>query len=387
VTIDTEILRQMIAEDDLGLLTLPVKSEGMTKDQRLVANFAEITEFVRMHGREPAKAAADVAEMKLYFRLDAILGNEQQREALTPHDELGILREPEPPASLEEALAADPLGLLDGPAPEIDLHALRNVPKPSATPDKVAQRERCEDFELYEPLFKACHEELRAGVRKIVPFSKEGEIKAGTFYLLKGLLAYVAAEGERRKEHGRINTRLRCIFENGTEADLLLRSFSSQLYRFGKQVTDPEAKTMQVVEDQLGGGATGFVYVLRSLSEDPEIVAIPDLHKIGFTTNSTATRTSGAARSATFLGGPVKEVATFEMPAAMAGGVEGLLHRFFSAVRLDAWFERDGVTTAEIREWFSVPVDAVVEAIDLIEAESIQNYEYDRETKTAKLRS
>lgn len=387
MTIDRETLEKIIVEDDLGLLTLPVKSEGMSKEERLVASFAEITAFVREHGREPAKAAADVAEMKLYFRLDAILSNEEQREALAPHDELGILREPEPPASLEEALAADPLGLLDGPTPEIDLHELRNVPKPSAMPDKVAQRERCEDFELFEPLFKACHDELRAGVRKIVPFSKEGEVKPGTFYVLKGLLVYVAAEGDLRKEHGRINKRLRCIFENGTEADLLLRSFSSQLYRFGKQVTDPEAKTMQAVEEQLGRGATGFVYVLRSLSDDPEVVSIPDLHKIGVTTNSTATRTSGAARSATFLGGPVKEVATFEMPAAMANGVEGLLHRFFSAVRLDAWFERDGVTTAEIREWFSVPVDAIDEAIDLIQAESIQNYEYDPETKSAKLRS
>jgi T5orf172 domain len=227
---------------------------------------------------------------------------------------------------------------------------------------------------------------LGEGTRKLVPFKNEQEIKVDTFYVLRGVLAYVAAEGERRKERGRINARLRCIFENGTEANLLLRSLASQLYRFGKQVTDPEEKTAIEIEERLGG-EVGYVYVLRSLSDDSAITGIPDLHKIGFTSRSTAERTGSSSASATFLGGPVEEVQSFEMPKSMARGVEGLLHRFFSPARLDVWFERDGITTAEAREWFSVPLAVIVEAVGLIEAESIQNYEYDAEKRRIVLRS
>lgn len=182
-----------------------------------------------------------------------------------------------------------------------------------------------------------------------------------------------------------MNARLRCIFENGTEADLLLRSFASQLYRFGKQVTDPVEATNDAVEMQLDG-RTGTVYVLRSLSGSPEVAAILDLHKIGFTTTTMAERTSGAKNHATFLGADVEEVAAYEMPASMARGVERLLHRFFSAARLDAWFEQGGITTAEATEWFSVPLREIDRAIELLQAETIDSYEYDPDSRTIRLR-
>src|SRR5438067_1344259 len=83
---------------------------------------------------------------------------------------------------------------------------------------------------------------------RLVAVRNEQEIRVGAFYVHRGVLTYVAEESQRRKEHGRINSRLRCIFENGTEADLLLRSFSSQLYRFGKGVTDPIEQTNEAVE-------------------------------------------------------------------------------------------------------------------------------------------
>jgi len=261
------------------------------------------------------------------------------------------------------------------------------VPRPSASPGKVAQRRQCEDFDSFEPLFEACHRELRAGVRKLVEFKNPQQIRAGRFFVLRGVVTYVAAEGARQElPGGGSNVRLRCIFENGTEADLLLLSLSSSLYQDGKQVTDPEEKTLAEVEEQLDG-PPGFVYVLRSLADDPAVAAIPDLYKIGFTTTSVAERTGGAAKSSTFLGAPVQEILSLEMPRAMARGVEALLHRFFAAARLDSWFERDGITAVEVREWFSVPLAVIEKAVGLIEAESIQSYEYDSQARRIRLRS
>jgi hypothetical protein len=384
LTIDAETLEAMIAEDDLGLLSLPVKSEGMTSEERLIANFEEITEFVRSHDRRPEPDAGDVTEMMLAFRLEGISASDEQRELLAPHDELGILKPPEPPSSLEEALADDSLGLLA--PPEEDIHTLRHVPKPSTPPEEVARRRPCEDFERFEPLFRACQAELSSGTRRLVKFRDEQAIKKGAFYVLNGVLVLVADEEKRKIEHGRPNARLRCVFENATEADLLLRSFASRLYRFGKTVTEPEEKTRLEVEERLGG-ETGFVYVARSLSEDPEVRAIPDLYKIGFTTGSAEERVADAIGSATFLDAPVELVDTFKLPRSIAGKVEALLHRFFAAARIDAWFEREGLPVADAREWFSVPRGAIAQAMELIESEGIKSYEYDADERRIKLRS
>ena len=384
MTIDAETLKAMIAEDELGLLALPVRAERMTKEERLVASFAEITEFVRRHGRPPAKEAGDVTEIMLSHRLESMSASDEQRELLAPYDELGILLSPEPPESLQEAIAEDSLGLLE--VPEEDIHTLRHVPKPSTPPEEIARRRPCEDFERFEPLFKACQEELRSGARRLVKFRDEQAIEEGAFYVLRGVLVLVVEEGERKEEHGRMNARLRCVFENGTEANLLLRSFASQLYRFGKMVTDPVEKTRLEVEERLSG-ETGFVYVARSLSEDPEVRAIPDLHKIGFTTGAAERRVGEAVGSTTFLDAPVELVETFELPRSIAGKVESLLHRFFAAVRIDAWFEREGLSVADAREWFSVPLEAIEGAIDLIESEGIQSYAYDPRERRIKLRS
>lgn len=384
MTIDAEMLKAMIAEDDLGLLTLPVKRQAMTKDERLVSSFEEIKEFVSRHGRAPDKDADDVTEMILGHRLGSISASDEQRELLAPYDDLGILEPPKPPDSLEEAVAEDPLGLLE--APEEDIHALRHVPKPSVQPEEIARRRPCEDFERFEPLFKACHEELRSGMRRLIKFRDEQAVREGAFYVLNGVLVLVADEDERKIEHGRPNARLRCVFENATEANLLLRSFASRLYRFGKTVTEPEEKTRLDVDERLGG-KSGFVYVARSLSEDPEVRAIPDLYKIGFTTGSAEQRVADAIGSATFLDAPVELVDTFELPRPIAGKVEALLHRFFAAARIDAWFEREGLAVADAREWFSVPREAIAKAMELIESEGIKSYEYDPDERRIRLRS
>jgi hypothetical protein len=126
---------------------------------------------------------------------------------------------------------------------------------------------------------------------------------------------------------------------------------------------------------------------LRSLSEDPQLAAFPDLHKIGSTTLETKSRLAGAESHATFLGAGVEEVVSFEMPAAISRNVETLLHRFFAPVRLDAWFERDGVPVADVREWFDAPLAAIEQAVELIGSDGIQNYEYDPDTRGIVLRS
>jgi len=379
-----EALAKMIEEDEFGLLEVPVKAASMTPDDRLLVGFREIMAFSAEHGREPMVNPLDMGESKLAWRLRAIAGSDEQRLALEPYDEMGLLREPEPPGSLEDLLASDTGGLLDGPAE--DIFTIRNVPKITTVPDRIAQRQTCEDFERFEPLFKQCHAELKDGSRKVVAFRNEQEIRADTYYLLRGALVYVAEASEKAREHGRINARLRCIFENGTEADLLLRSLSSQLYRFGKRITEPNDVTLAAMGLE-SGTQMAAVYVLRSLSEDPQVQELVHLHKIGKTKGSVEQRTADAIKRTTFLNAPVEILAEYAVPAGAEQKVERMLHRLFAGARLDVWFEREGVTVAEAKEWFAVPLEVIDEAIGLINTGAIANYEYDVEGQVLKLRA
>lgn len=374
MSIDREWLQQIIADDESGLLAIPVKQVPVTNHDRLVSGFQEVTAFIEEHGRAPEANVNDIREFQLHARLQGITNDPEHRAALADVDHLGLLVEPEPPASLAEVLASDAAGLLDV-APEANLFDLRNVPAEIKQPDRVAKRKPCTDFADFEAMFGECHADLRSGRRKIIEFRNESQISADSFFVYRGVLTYVAHVGELTRERRRPVARLRCIFENGTESDLLLRSLARELYKHGRRITEPSDVTLE----RMGlepGTEMGCLYVLRSLSTDPQVTAVPDLHKIGFTTRTTAERVKQANEERTYLRAPVEIVAEYQLPASMASGVEAKLHQFFGAARVDVHFNQDGERVSEATEWFSVPLPAIDQAVELLNAETIMNYEF-----------
>lgn len=395
MTLDRETLLQMLAEDEYGLLKPAPKRVPATADDRLLAAFQEVAEFTRVNGREPERTPTDMTEAKLAMRLNAIRGNEDQAAALRGADDLGLLGEapPEleqvvfrdtPPETVDDARAADPFGLLDGTE---NLFELKHVPKTQTMPEEIARRRPAEDFDQFADLFKDCHAGLRAGQRKLLPFRNPIEIEPGKFFVLNGVLLYVAEMGELELDQVRkANARTRCIFENGTESNLLMQSLASNLYKDGRRVTEPSEVTLE----RMGLEAEtkmGHIYVLRSLSDDPQLSGFRDVYKIGFTTQAVEHRTAGAEDDTTFLGAPVETVASYALPAVAAQPVETILHSFFASARLATWFEQNHQIVAEANEWFDVPLPAIDEAIALIQSESIQSYKYDRDERRIKLRS
>jgi hypothetical protein len=395
MTLDRETLLQILAEDEYGLLKPAPESAPVTADERLLSAFQEIAEFTRENGREPERTPTDMTEAKLAMRLKAIRENEEQAAALRGADYLGLLGEappePEPlripdtpPETVDDALAADPFGLLDGAG---DIFDLKNVPKAQTMPEEIARRRPAEDFDRYEDLFKDCHAGLRAGQRKLLPFRNPIEIEAGKFFVLNGVLLYVAEMGALELDQIRkANARTRCIFENGTESNLLMQSLASNLYKDGHRVTEPSEITLERMGLETET-KMGHIYVLRSLSEDPQLAGFRDVHKIGFTTQAVEQRTVAAEGDTTFLGAPVESVASYSLPAVAAQPVEAILHSFFASARLATWFEQNDQIVAEPDEWFDVPLAAIDEAIALIQSEGIQSYEYDPLERTIKLRS
>jgi len=348
----------ILADDPLVLLEIVPKFSGKkTETERLVSSFEEINEFFIEHQRVPIKSKEDIIEFALACRLSAISNDQQKQKVVSDCDRYNLLTKT-PSNNLDEILQEDKLGLLDDG--DDSIFELMHVPATrNLQADYIAGRKKCRDFSEFAAKFEQCQMELSHGLRKLVKFKKETSIERGEFFILNGVLLYVASIGA-----GKNNPRLRCIFANGMESDMLLRSLASGLYKSGRRVDAKES---------------GYIYVVKSESVDPSIASLQNLYKIGYATNSVKQRLHKAEQSATYLYAPVKLVAKFKCYNINPQKLEYFLHTFFVDCCLDLQ-----VNGHKPREWFIVPLPAITQAIELLVDGVIDNYHYD--CVTGKLR-
>jgi len=372
--------------DEDGLLDTPDSATKLTSSDRLERSFVEIIEFYREHERVPRSNTREIAERKLGARLDGILANDEKVAALKHLDEFDLLAEPEAPKSLDELLANEDLDLLDDESGLLDVSDLP-VRRPPSEVDSIAKRKKCEDFDQFEHLFKSKHAELAQGTAQLAPFRGLRTISAGRFFVLNGVMLFVAEVGETREMvvggKPEQKQRLRVIFENGTESALYRQSLSIRLFeQQGQSIVEAGFND----EDVLDGNerASGFVYVLRSLSDDPQIASLADLHKIGFSRGPVEQRLAGASTSPTYLMAPVQVVASYQTFDLNVAKFERLLHRVFADVRLDiTQIDRKG-KSYDPTEWFVVPLAVIDQVVDLIVSGEITDYVYDRDSQRLK---
>ena len=380
-------LEDLLKDDEFGLLAVKPKAERLSADERLLKSFEEINQFVDKNKRAP-QLSSDVLESSLFYRLEGIRENEAKIKQLATADRHSLLPKEikeKPTVSMEDILADDDLGLL-APKQE-DIFSLKHGLKPTKpgvhSYDYVAQRHKCADFAQFEPLFKACQADLANGKRKLKKFTTETSIIPGNFFVYKGVLLYIAAVGKEEERNQRRQARLRCIYENGTESDLLRNSLAKAMYADGKIVSDNIDDMMNELanineEDK----AIGFVYVLRSLSRDPQVKQIKDLYKIGYSNDSVENRIKNAANETTYLMAPVKIVATYKVYNVNTQKFEDLLHKFFDTAQLSIDVIDNNGTRHTVREWFQVPFSVIQEAIYLISKGEIAKYIYVRSTQS-----
>lgn len=282
-------------------------------------------------------------------------------------------------AILEGAGNTDPFRLLDDVAGLLDTSTLPKISRKQEVKGEVAHRVKCQDFDQFEPFFAVKHDELDNGLSRLVPFRGVGTVKPGEFFVLGGLLVFVAEVGEikyqkHKSRETRKRERLRLIFENGTESAMYRQSLAIRLTEgLGGLHVVPAEASFELEQDV----ATGRIYVLRSLSQDPKIAGINPLFKIGFTTKELSQRIANAINEPTYLMAPVEVVAEYRTYNLKASSLEHLLHRVFSEARLDiGQVGRDG-KLFDSTEWFCVPISAIDEAIELITTGEIVDFVYD----------
>lgn len=388
---------ELLAE--LGVDTDAKPTGGRTaREERIIAGFEDIQRFVETHGRPPRHGEGlDIFERLYAVRLDRLRELPEARDLLADMDVHGLLAEL---AAIERQAmdALDDDGLLAelgigepvaGDADETDITVLRHVSSRDErrAAEEVANREPCKDFSRFKPLFDRVEEELRKGARETRPFGRDAAIATGDFFIVGGQLVYVAEIGEGIKApNGENDARLRVIYANGTESNLLRRSLQRALYKdeAGRRLTTPSAGPLFSGTWSEGDVESGTIYVLRSLSDHAFIAEHRELiHKIGVTGGKVEARIGNAAHDATYLLADVDIVATYKLSDINRAKLENLFHRIFAAAQLDLTINDRFGHPVRPREWFLVPLHVIDEAVERVRDGTITEVVYD--PKSARL--
>lgn len=406
--------------DPMGLLEVSApQGAAPSADQRLIATLQAIEAFFSEQGREPDSQAEDIGEATLGVHLKALRNNPEYVATLAERDQHNLLgaippadtkladREPgleaeQPPASpensggqgapspddvssMEEIWASDPLGLLDSDDDTAEsIFNLKHVPDASDRdlPDDIAQRTPCDDFFRFEGLFHDLRESLRSGQSEAVRFQKESQIAEGDMFILSGMMCLVDSVGVSDEDSERYNPRLRVVFDNGTESNLLLRSLARALYKdeVGRRILQPDTTFDAMKGISHTDKPSGVIYILRSLSEDPALQQVRHLHKIGYTEKRLEARISGAERQQTYLEAPVRVAASFDCFNMDPRRFERLVHAMLHNQRVNVTLHsRDG-STYRPREWFDVELDVAREVVTRIVDGTIVQYRMNNTT-------
>jgi hypothetical protein len=386
---DDELLAALGVE-----VTAPQASSHTPREERIIAGFEDILRFHQTHGRAPRHGEGrDIFERLYAVRLDQLRKLPEAQTLLAALDTPGLLAESAAIAantdSLDEDALLAELGVSATPADPNDITVLRHVRSHAEkkAAQEIADRKPCKDFDHFKPLFEEAALGLKTGTWTTKPFAKDASIELGDFFVLGGQIAYVAEmrEGAKTKD-GRDNPRLRVIFDNQTESDLLLRSLSRSLYPDGN--TPVGQRLIRIDHGPLFGNTaepgdieSGTIYVLRSLSDHPFIAQHRELiHKIGVTGGKVETRIANAAKDATYLLAEVEIVATYTLHNIHRIKLENLFHRVFAAAQLDLSIQDRFGNPVKPKEWFVAPLAVIDETVQRIQDGSIIQMTYDPKT-------
>ena len=378
--------------DALGVEAAPTKTGRRTPlEERIIAGFEDILRFHEAHGRAPQHGGdRDIFERLYAVRLDQIRKLPEAKTLLAPLDSSGLLSAA-PLPSLddldEDALLAE-LGVATEPVDD-DIRVLRHVRSHAEikAAEEIAERKPCSDFDAFKAIFNEVETGLKAGAWVTKPFGRDASIQQGDCFVLGGQVAYVAEVGDTyRTAVSAVQARLRVIYSNGTESNILLRSLQVALYKDGDgrggsrvvRVDDGPLFAQSVEADDIG---VGSIYVLRSRSEHPFVAEHRELvHKIGVTGGKVEQRIAGARNHATYLLADVDVVAEYRLHNLSRSRLEAVFHRLFATAQLDITLHDRFGRLVKPREWFVVPLPVIDEAVRRIVDGSITRFRYDPAT-------
>lgn len=251
-------------------------------------------------------------------------------------------------------------------------------------PDYVARRRLCEDFAQFKPVFERMHSDLKKGKRQLKRVAKTASLVEGHCYIVEGQMVLLHSILETKKgANGLPDGRTRCIYENGTESDIFLQTLRKGVVANGYAITetDDEMQNRFFNADDLKkeDKVTGYIYVLRSLSDNPEIRDVKYLYKIGFTTQKVEERVANAEHEPTYLMAPVEIVSTYMIVNMHSQKFEDLVHKVLHEVNSRFKVADDKGEMHEATEWYQVPLEIIDSIIQKIMNGTIVYFSYNKE--------
>ena len=374
--------------DALGVeVNVETKSPLTLRQERIIAGFEEIQRFIEDHKRVPSHGEdKDIFERIYAIRLDQIRRQKECTELLKKLDHQKLLDVSSEPEILYESL--DNEDILEALGVEVnndknDITNLQNVKTRAEikAAEEVGKHKTCEDFEIFKPLFDNVKQEIKTGIRTTRKYKDDATVGEGYFFILSGQLIYIAEFGEIFISHNRRkDARLRVIYDNGTESDILMRSLQRALNKdeASRRVTEAVAGPLFSGEPGSEDEASGTIYICRSKSENEFVSENREIvHKIGVTSTSVEKRIRGAENDPTFLLAGVHLVATYDLFGIDRNKLEKLIHRFFASARLNIEIKDRFGRSVIPQEWFCVPLKCIEEAVERVKDKSIVEYKYD----------
>jgi len=394
---------QQITDEDLALLAELVDDVApdqvgqlSAKEERIIAGFEEIERFVETQGRLPQHGSdRDIFERLYAVRLDRLRESPECREVLKSLDKQGLLDPNSQDSNISQSLDIADISdaellaafvVESDPAQDItQLNYVRSRQEIKAA-EEIAQRNSCQDFDQFKPIFDQVQHQLKTGERQTIKYQDNATINLGDLFILDGQKVIVAEMGESFiSDYGLPNCRLRVVYDNGTESDLLLRSLQRALNKdkISRRITTPDLGPLFLSSEAADDLPTGYIYVLRSQSDHPFIVENRSvIHKIGVTSSDVKKRIANAKKDPTYLLADVEIVVTFKLANINPKKLEALLHRFFDSARLDlALPDRFGIPV-QPREWFFVPLETIEAVVEKIKEGTLDQFRHDPTTLT-----
>jgi T5orf172 domain len=375
--------------DALGVEVAPVKAASRSAfEERVIAGFKDIQRFYEERKRQPVNAdGLDIFERLYAVRLEQLRKLPEARAVLVEFDKHNLLGSPASVNVKIDELSEDDLlaelGVSVEPASADDITVLRHVRTNAdrQAAEEIADRTPCKDFKKYKPMFEQAERDLKSNARKALRFGRDANIQLHDFFILEGQFAYVVEMGETIKmQSGHNDARLRVIYSNGTESNLLLRSLQKALWKdeTGRRLTSSGMGPLFADQAEPKDVESGTIYVLRSQSTHPYVAEHRELiHKIGVTGGKVETRISGAEKESTYLLAGVEVIATYKLHNINRVKMENLFHRIFSNAQIDISIDDRFGNPVKPREWFLVPLQVIDETVQRVKDGTITDMYYD----------
>ncbi len=384
MAIDRSLLDEIFADDDMGLIDSVVITKVKETEEVDItdAKEKEVNEWIKKNGREPSRDSKDVNEKMLAFRYDNI-----KKRSNTKADEEKKDEDPLSSPELDEMLAEmDDMGLTDFSNSILTPPSEKKVKlrKERDATDYSSKRTAMADFSVFEPIFNKAQKELDRKERRAIPFSATS-FGEGKFYISGGLLCFIDKIYEQQmNKFGRTDSRIHVIFANHTESYMLFATFQKIMSEEnGRTLTEPDSNALGDKLDDLREKdvETGYIYILRSLSDEKEIKPYGlDFYKVGYTGDSVEKRISNAVNEATYLCAPVKIIEKWRCTNLNAKALETFLHRFLKDAQVRIMVNDKG-RHQTASEWYNVPLGVLEVMVPMILDGTIRNYRYDSSIK------